>query len=1402
MLRHRLAACCTACLTALICAASLLAAAPARAAAPEKLRIQLKWLHEWQFAGFYAALEQGYYREAGLDVSLVEGSSTEDPAAEVLHGRAEYGISNTNLLIQRAQGFPLVVLSTIFQHSPAILLARKGESARALRRGASIMIFPYSVELQALLARNGVPVSSLRRIEHSQDPDDLLSGKVDLMSSYVGALPYQFEKLGKGYDAISPRASGIDFYGGVLFTSETELREHPVRAAAVREATLRGWKYAISHPDEMVDLIRARYPNAPSAEQLRFEAERMLPLLESGIVELGYSNPERWRQIADAYAELGLVPANFKLDGFLYEPPEPDNRMLHVALGLATVLLLAAAVVAWRFARLNAALRAERAALHETQQRLSSTEHLHGFVLESSGEGIWQWTRGAAELVLSPRYQQILGYNEGELVLRADDWLLHVHPEDQARVKGEVDAFLQPGSQGAARRFESELRMVCRNGSWRWVLVRGMVLRLDPDGRMRQLAGTLSDISHRKQAEEDRIRAVLEASPEAMLVIDAEGRIRYANQHCARSFGYRLTDLSGMLATRLAPGIQAVAHPNQAVTAYRRDGRPFPAEINHTPLMVQEQPMTIVSLRDTSERQRSEEALRASAERYRRIVETAAEGIWITDAAGLTAFSNPRLAQMLGHEEVAMQGKPMADYIDPDDADALQAYLAARAEAGPGQADFRFRHSDGSVLWAQVSTAPIVEHGRFTGNLSMLTDVSSRRAAEQRLQEIIQMLPIGLFIKEPGGRVVLMNSACEQQLGVRMEDLNRDAPSRLTPAQIAALRRRDQQAFEERRLIDYTETLHQPELGQDLYLRTLKKPVFNARGEPEYLICMTIDITAARRVERELRELNEHLEERVQQRTEQLDLAKQVAEEASKAKGQFLANMSHEIRTPMNGVIGMAYLALKTELNPRQRDYLEKIRFAGEHLLGIIDDILDFSKIEAGRLEIERIVFSLDHVLQTLSTVVASKAQSKNLALDFEVGPGLPPLMVGDPLRLGQVLINYTNNAIKFSEHGKISVRIHLLEESASDCLLRFEVLDNGIGLTPEQQARLFQSFEQADTSTTRAYGGTGLGLAICKQLAQLMQGEVGVDSMPGYGSCFWFTARVGKAAAHASAALPPAAAPLPEQSAAVRAAMQGARILLVEDNAFNQQIALEMLEEAGATVVLANNGVEALDLLRQAQFDCVLMDMQMPIMDGLEATRRIRADASLAGLRVLAMTATATLDDRARCLAAGMDDFITKPVQPTSLCETVARWLPQRSPSPAPAAPARSATPFHALVGDPAIIDLSVLGKLLNYNQDKIRKFAFKFLQSTQEGFSDMERALAAGDIQQCRELGHRIKSAARTVGALGMAELCYQMEKLARASAEEEAAAAQAILAQLWPLLEQVTAQIMQHTTFASED
>ncbi|MCU6496372.1 PAS domain S-box protein [Rugamonas sp. A1-17] len=1398
----------------------MLACGAQGALAAEKVSIQLKWMHQFQFAGYYAAQDQGYYRDVGLDVTLIEARPGVDPTLSVLEGRAQYGVGNTSLLVARGHGQPVVALASIFQHSASALLVRHDAGGKPPAwAGSRLMLAPNNEELLILLKKYGVRPDSLTQVPHSYNTDDLLEGRVDAMSVYMTEAPYLLERSNVGYELLSARTLGDDFYGDTLYTTESELREHPMRAQALREATLRGWRYAMAHQGEIADLIRARYPERHSREHLMYEAQHIAPLLEQGLIQLGYNNPERWRAIARTYIEQGMLPADFKLDGFLYQPQAGDRLLRYAGpLAAALVLLLTAAAL-WQLRRQAAALRAARAELGDAERRASGA-------LDSTGEGMWEWRLDTGTLTLSPRYGALLGYGDGEFAPTLEQWLDHVHPDDQARVERSIQDHLA-STTDLNNQIVSEHRMRTRDGGWIWVLARGMIVERDAAGRPLRATGTMADISERAAAEEARLCAVIDATPGAMLIADKSGRVRYANPACARSFGYEGT-MAGCSVEQLAPEAmrntgrarELFSRPNlpgRVLSAIRADGGSFPAMVHIAPVMLAGQELVVMALRDMTQRQRAEEALHASSERYRLIVQTAAEGIWMTGADDRTSLVNPTMARMLDYEIEQMMGRAMTDFMDDDGQALLKQHLQRRLAGEACQGDVCFRRRDGAVVWCLLSTTVInSDAGHYAGTLAMLTDITARRAADsalrsssQRLASIFNAVTNGLVMIDGAGRILESNAAAARMLahslavdggmlwrGVREDGTPFDAASH--PVQQAIVTGVS--------VRDVVMGVSQPN-GEVHWLSVNAEPIPDERGVVPLVVASLTDITDRKRGEDQLRELNEHLEERVAIRTEELNQARMLAEEASQTKGQFLANMSHEIRTPMNGVIGMAYLALKTDLDPRQRDYLEKIRFAGEHLLGIIDDILDISKIEAGKLEIEQVDFALDHVIQTLTTVVAPKAASRELELVFNLDPNLPKVLRGDPLRLGQVLINYTNNAIKFSEKGRIEVRVRQVVGDANGCLLRFEVSDCGIGLSETEIGKLFQSFQQADTSTTREYGGTGLGLSICKQLAQLMGGEVGVRSRPGQGSTFWFTARLGISSATLPALIDrvkDAAAELlaSSRSAAVMATLKHARILLVEDNTFNQQIALEMLEEVGSSVCLAANGMEALELLRQTAFDCVLMDVQMPLMDGLETTRRIRADPSLADMRVLAMTATATNEDRVRCIEAGMDDFISKPIQPALMYQTIANWLPERgeaAPREAPAAPPRPA--FKAtLGGDPAVIDLSILAKLLGYHPHKVRKFAFKFLHNAQDGLAQMERALQKGDLAAVRELGHRLKSPARTVGALGMGELMLQLEQLPDEGMPERAAAA--ILAQLWVLLEQITEQIMTNTTFADDN
>ncbi|HQQ63442.1 MAG TPA: MASE1 domain-containing protein [Pseudomonadales bacterium] len=549
----------------------------------------------------------------------------------------------------------------------------------------------------------------------------------------------------------------------------------------------------------------------------------------------------------------------------------------------------------------------------------------------------------------------------------------------------------------------------------------------------------------------------------------------------------------------------------------------------------------------------------------------------------------------------------------------------------------------------------------------------------------------------------------------------------------------------------------------------------DASGKPLRMVGTHTDITQRKSAETALQEMNEQLESRVAARTEELAFAKEQAEAATKAKSEFLANMSHEIRTPISTVIGMSHLALNADLNPRQRDYVEKINLSGKHLLDLVDNILDFSAIEAGKIRFEEMDFNLDSVLETVRLMFIEQADNKGIRLQMAIDPPLPRQWRGDPLRLGQILINYVNNAIKFSEKGCVLLRALLVDETADNALLRFEVHDEGIGVEADKQQVLFQSFQQADTSTHRKYGGTGLGLAISRQLAEKMGGETGLASSTDEGSVFWFTVRLKKTSQVATVE----AGDSLQQLAPVQpqASLQGVQILVVEDNEFNQQVIRELLQAAGASVRVVGDGLAMLQFLDEKvqASECILMDLQMPVMDGLLATRVIRATPAWANLPVIALTANVWSEDREQCLAAGMDDFISKPVSPANLVAVLANWA-RRDTSRT-----RDKKPQ---------MDVTELETLFAADRPRIADLMQRFIGFTRNDLEHLALALEEADLETARQIGHKLKSGARQVGARLFADLCHTLEKLQGHDALKKAALLHRLLQGLLADIEQEVA------------
>jgi len=971
---------------------------------------------------------------------------------------------------------------------------------------------------------------------------------------------------------------------------------------------------------------------------------------------------------------------------------------------------------------------------------------------------------------------------------------------------------------------------------------------------------------------------------------------------------------------------------------------------------------------DITERKHSEEALKGSQQQLADIINFLPDATLVIDNNGKVISWNLAIEEMTGIKASDMIGKVNYEYAIPFYGERRpilvdlvllpnevleEHYNFIRKEKNRLMVEAEVPALRGEKRFVFATAAPIFNpKGEIIGSIESVRDLTDRRQAEialkesqQQMADIINFLPDATFVIDTNGKVISWNYAIEEMTGIKASDMigkgnyeyaipfyGERRPILVDLVLLPNETLEEHYSFIRREKNWLMVEAEVPALrGEKRFVFGTAAPIYNLKGEIVGSIESVRDIT-------ELQQYQQHLEEMIEKRTVELKLAKEIAEAAASAKSEFLANMSHEIRTPMNAIIGFSGLALKTDLTTKQYDYLKKIDISAKSLLGIINDILDFSKIEAGMMEMEAIDFRLDDVMNNIVNIISVEAAKKGIELLSNIAEAVPRALIGDPLRLGQVLTNLANNVVKFTEDGHILIKAELLDKDEKLCKIKFSIRDTGIGMTQAQLGKLFTAFSQADSSVTRKYGGTGLGLTISKRLVELMSGEISVESSSGKGSIFSFTAWFARQPEEREYSLltPPdlagikvlivddnepsrevlteqiksfglgsfsvesgekaiielkqaaadkpydlvlmdwkmpemdgietsqlimedqklghtpliimvtafgreevmkraekagindflmkpvnqsllfdtimqsfnhnvskTAGSLPRSDMKITQGLEGAKVLLVEDNLMNQQVAMEILKQAGLVVELANNGQEALEAVAGSDYELVLMDVQMPVMGGYEATRQIRADARYATLPIIAMTAHAMQGARDECLEAGMNDYISKPINPDQLFLVLTRWLKRHGGNTGIKVKEQTQPSGQDFVSSlpkrlPGI-DLETGLKRLNRNETLYKKLLLDFPEKYTSFTEDIRKALQEEDIDTAERLSHTIKGVAGNLSIMGVYDLARELEE---AIANKSATEIDRLLVKLAQELQRVTQSLKQLNPREKED
>lgn len=926
-------------------------------------------------------------------------------------------------------------------------------------------------------------------------------------------------------------------------------------------------------------------------------------------------------------------------------------------------------------------LKEKKAKIIREQNILSETQRLAHL-------GNWEWEIGTTTVHWSDEMYRIYGLAPQSKRITYEEYMSRVHPDDREL----VDSVLWKGYQ---RKQPHEVfhRIVHDNGIVRTLLLRGAVVTNEKNIPVK-MYGTAQDITEMKQMEEDlqkakkelelkveertcdlanaikkleaeiaeRARAQYELRYEKeklqkylniakviFLVINKKFEVELINKKGCEITGYSEKEILGKnwLSMLVPPGFQNMVE--KTFNLLLKD-EPRSLESFESPIVTKNGEEKLIawyntvvrsgsgsiigilgSGEDITEKKAAEKALKQSEEKYRKLVENMNEGILVVNNDDVIRFVNEKFCRIVEYSENELLGKT-ACRIFPDDSHKkfMHNKIGRRHRGLAGQYEIHIQTKSGNSVWILVNATPVYdENGNVSGSMGIYSDITERKKYEAEITKLSLALSKSensIVITDSNGKIEWVNQGFERLTGYTLEEVQGTSGEVLKkgrPVGISKSTYHFRQLVKEKKSVSY-ESRNLSKNGREYWMFTTLTPILGPANEIEKIIAVDSDITLRKKTEEELLE------------------AKKMAEESARSKETFLANMSHEIRTPMNAIMGIIQLLQDTSLTQLQKRYLHSVNFAATSLLRIINDILDLSKIGSGKLNFEEITFSPEEIVNGLVNTFSCNAREKNLLLTAELDKNLPELLLGDPVRLNQVLSNLVTNAIKFTPTGKITVRAKVRKKMKKAVRLEFEVEDSGIGIPAERQPHIFKEFEQADFETSRHYGGTGLGLAIVKRLVELQDGQVSVVSEKNKGSLFTVILDFGYAKKTDEKFSAPHIEKIPKD-----VSLKRTKVLLVEDNDLNQLVACQFLKNWGFRVDIAPDGRDAVNMLRKKNYDLVLMDIQMPEMNGYEATDYIRKKFKdgKQEIPILAMTAHAFRDEEEKCLNLGMDGYISKPL-------------------------------------------------------------------------------------------------------------------------------------------------------------